>query len=567
MDVYDVLRPGRQSRDLYAKSLAIHEKSYESSHPEFFAPDRLLFLDGVLQSRQSGDAPYHESLVHPALFTHKRPRRVAIIGGGEGATLREVLKHNTVEKVIMIDIDGQMVNLSKQYLPAWNDCSKLLNGTASCFDDPRVETYFLDAFKWFIDRFSGDDNSSLKEPPFDVIIMDALYVPHSLVAGRFFVNISFAKNMLSSLFFYSDPQVQKEFVDALYDGSPFVRSLPQALSHNGILVAQVGEASKLRSPPPEFSIDRNRLKFIRTLEVLGFASIQDYVERHGGFEDPWQFIVAFRDFDSRAEWYANSALIDVKIQQRGIRTTSGASPFLYFDGATMKSYQYPDKASEIVFCRTNTDRKDCSTGHGFDPDRFNIPLTSLELRPRSLGEKAGWGVFATVDIPRNIYVGLEQLTHPVYMSAHTMALATGWGRIAMLYEYSRANHLDIYTFRCGECSSAHGAAEAFIDSTIHCFINHGCHGNQNVGRTLTITESSADPDVFPDELKAQYLDQDTVYNPARERQVHFYSMASPLRDIKRGEELLNNHLGMTGEYKMSCLIVGPLLTIAVPCQI
>ncbi len=171
--MYDVFRPGRQSRDLYAKSLAIHEDSYESRHPELFAPDRLLFLDGVLQSRRSGDAPYHESLVHPALFTHTKPRRVAIIGGGEGATLREVLKHNTVEKVIMIDIDEQMVNLCREYLPSWSDCSMLVNGTESCFDDPRVETYFLDAFKWFIDRYSGDDGS-LKELPFDVIIMDAL---------------------------------------------------------------------------------------------------------------------------------------------------------------------------------------------------------------------------------------------------------------------------------------------------------------------------------------------------------------------------------------------------------
>jgi spermidine synthase len=48
---------------------------------------------------------YHEALVHPALFSHSNPKRVAIIGGGEGATLREVLKHNTVSEAIMIEID------------------------------------------------------------------------------------------------------------------------------------------------------------------------------------------------------------------------------------------------------------------------------------------------------------------------------------------------------------------------------------------------------------------------------------------------------------------------------
>ena len=134
----------------------------------------------MLQSRRSGDAAYHEALVHPGMFAHINPKRVAIVGGGEGATLREVLKHNTVEKVIMIDIDEKMVQLSRQFLPFWSDCSMLDKSTQSCFNDPRVETYYVDAFKWFVERFSDaaqDVNVSgeeLIEEPFDVIIMDAL---------------------------------------------------------------------------------------------------------------------------------------------------------------------------------------------------------------------------------------------------------------------------------------------------------------------------------------------------------------------------------------------------------
>lgn len=172
MDVYDVLRPGR-SVELYEKSLT-NDGSYESLNPELFAPDRIVFLDGVLQSCKSGDAAYHEALVHPAMFAHENPKRVAIVGGGEGATLREVLKHTTVEKVIMIDIDEKMVQLSKKALPFWSDCSNLKYSTKSCFDDPRVETYYLDAFKWFIDRYADDNNGEFDELPFDVIIMDAL---------------------------------------------------------------------------------------------------------------------------------------------------------------------------------------------------------------------------------------------------------------------------------------------------------------------------------------------------------------------------------------------------------
>ena len=104
--------------------------------------DRMVFLDDVLQSRSYGEAAYHEALVHPALFTHEEPRRIAIIGGGEGATLREVLKHNTVEQVVMLEIDPVMVEVSKQYLQAFHSCRNLVGSTDSCFDDPQVTVYF-----------------------------------------------------------------------------------------------------------------------------------------------------------------------------------------------------------------------------------------------------------------------------------------------------------------------------------------------------------------------------------------------------------------------------------------
>ena len=106
------------------------------------------------------------------MFAHPNPKRVAIIGGGEGATLREVLKHKTVEQVLMIEIDKKMVDLSKEHLSFWSDCSRLEGGTKSCFDDPRVSVYYEDAFAWFIDNF-GDD-AQAESAPFDVLIMDAL---------------------------------------------------------------------------------------------------------------------------------------------------------------------------------------------------------------------------------------------------------------------------------------------------------------------------------------------------------------------------------------------------------
>ena len=94
-------------------------------------------------------------------------------GGGEGATLREVLKHDTVKQVIMIEIDKGMVDMSRQYLPEWSDCSNIVGSTASCFDDPRVTVFYQDAVAWFIDNYTPGKETKA-HPVLDVIIMDAL---------------------------------------------------------------------------------------------------------------------------------------------------------------------------------------------------------------------------------------------------------------------------------------------------------------------------------------------------------------------------------------------------------
>lgn len=169
IEIYDVLNPRFRDLDSYKRSLA-KDGSYEATHPEFFKPDRIVYMDHIMQSRLFGEAAYHEALVHPALFAHANPKRVAIIGGGEGATLREVLKHNTIERVTMIEIDEKMVQISRKYLPEWSDCSNLEGCAGSCFDDPRAEIIHADAVQWFLDRY-GEGSTNEK---YDVIIMDAL---------------------------------------------------------------------------------------------------------------------------------------------------------------------------------------------------------------------------------------------------------------------------------------------------------------------------------------------------------------------------------------------------------
>jgi len=90
---------------------------------------RVLLLDGVPQSSQIDEFIYHEAIVHPALCSHSNPRNVLIIGGGEGAVLREVLKHSTVEHAVMVDIDSELITICREYFSEWHQGS---------FNDPRT---------------------------------------------------------------------------------------------------------------------------------------------------------------------------------------------------------------------------------------------------------------------------------------------------------------------------------------------------------------------------------------------------------------------------------------------
>lgn len=97
---------------------------------------KLLVLDGDTQSSERDEKIYHESLVHPAMAGAQDRSDVLILGGGEGATLREVLRHPEVRRCTMVDIDAQVVELSKKYLPEWS------NGA---FDDSRARVIIGDA--------------------------------------------------------------------------------------------------------------------------------------------------------------------------------------------------------------------------------------------------------------------------------------------------------------------------------------------------------------------------------------------------------------------------------------
>lgn len=97
---------------------------------------KCLVLDGRIQSSAADEFVYHETLVHPAMMLHPRPETALVIGGGEGATLRELLRYPSIRKAVMVDIDEAVVDACRQHLPEMH---------RNAFADPRTELRHEDA--------------------------------------------------------------------------------------------------------------------------------------------------------------------------------------------------------------------------------------------------------------------------------------------------------------------------------------------------------------------------------------------------------------------------------------
>lgn len=112
-----------------------------------------MLLDGFTQVTELGEERYHEPLVHPAMLAHPKPKNVLLLGGGDGGSLREILKHKSVERLDFAELDPGVVSFCRKYLPGVHKGS---------FDDERVKHCYGDA-RAFVE----------KAPPiYDVVIMD-----------------------------------------------------------------------------------------------------------------------------------------------------------------------------------------------------------------------------------------------------------------------------------------------------------------------------------------------------------------------------------------------------------
>lgn len=206
-----------------------------------FSYGRCLILDGKMQSSEADEFIYHEALVHPAMLTHPNPKKVFVVGGGEGATVREILRYSSVERVVMVDIDQEVVESCREHLPSWH---------AGAFDDPRTVLAYQDARLWLEET----------RETYDIIIIDI-----------------------------SEP-VEEGPAYLLYT-KEFYALVTERLSPDGIISLQAGTTSA-----------KNLLNFTSVYQTLkqSFPVVSGYQACIPSFGLPWGFALASKQFDPQA---------------------------------------------------------------------------------------------------------------------------------------------------------------------------------------------------------------------------------------------------------------------------
>ncbi|QPK88618.1 spermidine synthase [Bacillus velezensis] len=134
----------------------LHTEQTEFQHLEMVETEEfgnMLFLDGMVMTSEKDEFVYHEMVAHVPLFTHPNPENVLVVGGGDGGVIREILKHPSVKKATLVDIDGKVIEYSKKFLPS-------IGGK---LDDPRVDVRVDDGFM----------HIAKSENEYDVIMVDS----------------------------------------------------------------------------------------------------------------------------------------------------------------------------------------------------------------------------------------------------------------------------------------------------------------------------------------------------------------------------------------------------------
>ena len=161
---------------------------------------KILTLDDLMMTSVGDEYFYHEMISHIPMMNHKCPKSVLVIGGGDGGTVREVLKHDTVEKVVLCEIDGMVIDVCKKYLPT----------IAVELDNPKVEILVEDAIEYI----------KTKKDEFDIILIDStdpMGPGEGLFTEEFYTNVKNSLKKGGIVVAQSEsPVVNKEEIKKMY---------------------------------------------------------------------------------------------------------------------------------------------------------------------------------------------------------------------------------------------------------------------------------------------------------------------------------------------------------------
>lgn len=245
---------------------------------------RVLFLDGDLQSSEYDEGLYHELLTQPALLAHEEPVNILVVGTGEGATLREIFKHKSASNVVAIDIDEEVVQLCKEYLPTWHQ---------GRMEDPRVEHVFKDGFEYL----------KQTDKKFDVVIID---IVSDLDDGP---------------------------ANALYTPD-FYNLVKNCMNENAIVAIQGLVLSHLDS---ESSGHIRLLKAVR--EVFQFVHSYNY--SIPSFLSSWGFMLA-------SDWFKDSSLNAQFFEERIAQKLTGTSLDFLSGETIMSAFNHDKKLAQML---------------------------------------------------------------------------------------------------------------------------------------------------------------------------------------------------------------------------
>lgn len=377
IDIWDYLEHGSTPShdDAIKANLTQGDPRWLTSEVVSF--ERYLFLDGNLQSTKEEDRPFHETLVHPSMFAHPNPKSIAVIGGAEGATIREILKHEMVQSVTMIEMDEMLVQVAKEHLPFMSDCSDIVGLEGSCFENDKVNVVYEEAVQWFKDRYGPLATEEKKsDQKFDVIILDAF-----------------------------DP---KDGAD-MYKDAAFIDALYASLSEEGVFGLHVGSPFSIHDPKPSMGLYAPREKFFNLLEEHpSTAAMIVYEEAHSGYDEPQAFLTVCKSVNCRSRWYERPVAIDDEIYDRIKKTKSSEPSLISYDGATHHTYQNTPKGWETVYCRREPEPFECAY-RGLDlsmelHEMGNEGEGSFEIKTDTVDGKEVKSIYATVDILKGSYI-------------------------------------------------------------------------------------------------------------------------------------------------------------------